>query len=519
MSPAATKAHELYRSMRCHSCQIEIPKGSTYEPKTQWIRVPSKHGGPPKYAILCQPCAALAKSGKMSTPEQASTEPAQAPTATETQPQAPISTETMPTATELFPSPIAPPPMAHAPSSNGTPHAAPPPVVTPVPLATMDPAAAMAQMFAPMLAPIVAKALAPHIEHTSREAAREQAQALTAAVQEHARQLIVAAVDGTRADLAKQIAAALATAEAKVDPAKLAEAARAALVAEIIPEVAALKDGAATLAPEIPSADPLYLDSTETSTLVRWMLANDRHMLVSGPSGSGKTFPIEQECAKAGRRAIKISCAEGITYGTLVARQTLTQDKDTGATVTRWQDGALVRAMRSGAVLILDEIDHIPGSILAVLYAVTDSRSGPARLEVPDSGELVTAAPGFLIAATCNAQRDTTGSYTGNRLSAALVGQRLAAIPADYLPHKLESEIFQRAGAAKSAANELAEQLAKLRALYQAGEIGLAPSTRIGVQIVRDCADGLTLAQAWTVRLLGGLDEEQAKRAQAAIGA
>jgi hypothetical protein len=67
-----------------------------------------------------------------------------------------------------------------------------------------------------------------------------------------------------------------------------------------------------------------------------------------------------------------------------------------GSTV--WQDGPVVRALRYGRKLILDEIDRHSGEIYSLLLGVLDD---PAGITLP-TGERVRAARGYGVIATTN---------------------------------------------------------------------------------------------------------------------
>jgi hypothetical protein len=82
---------------------------------------------------------------------------------------------------------------------------------------------------------------------------------------------------------------------------------------------------------------------------------------------------------------------------------------DNGATVTTWQDGPVIRAMRgdgtNGFPLVLDEIDQVSGDVRCILHAVCDDWPNIA-ITLPD-GEVVKPKPGFCVIATTNQSPNT----------------------------------------------------------------------------------------------------------------
>lgn len=333
-----------------------------------------------------------------------------------------------------------------------------------------------------------------------------------------------------RADeAAEKVAQALAALEApKVDAAEIERHAYEGTKRAIIEAQDAGADVSKLPVPvPVPALDPLYQADTSTGEDVRFALATGRHCLVSGPSGSGKTYPVRMECARAGRPVVELSAGDGIGYTHLVGSVTLERDAQ-GGIITGWRDGALLRAMRAGAVLLLDEADQLPRPLLALLYGILEP-GRTAELYVPELGASVQAKPGFQVAATGNTVRDATGLYSGERPSAALLN-RMACIAAEYLSAAQECAIFERCGLEKPQAHAIVRALAALRKDYDAGALTVAPSTRTGVQVSRallglmpdgstpkGIAQPLKPSRAWGLYLLGALPNEEAKRASLAI--
>ena len=115
-----------------------------------------------------------------------------------------------------------------------------------------------------------------------------------------------------------------------------------------------------------------------------------RLLLVYGPPGTGKTH-----AALGGRSDV---------YSVTVTPETPAAELR-GHYVPRagefvWQDGPAVRAWREGARLVVNEIDHAGGDLVALLLAILDNPES-AVLTLP-SGETVRPAPGFQCVATMN---------------------------------------------------------------------------------------------------------------------
>lgn len=366
------------------------------------------------------------------------------------------------------------------------------------------------------------RSFAPQIDPAQVQAIAEQAAAdATAPLASHLVSLAQAA-----AELAQRLANIETQPQPeapKIDPAELERLARIAAAQEAraaVQDAQASGAVALTVVGEVPPVDPLYHDASDTSADIRALIERNSHVLVSGPSGSGKTFPALQECARLGRRAVLVSCADGITYSALVARPSQTTPS------LEYRYGPLPLAMRAGAVLVLDEIDKLDPLLAAVFHGPLEPDSRRRTLHVPETGETIVAAPGFLVIATCNGLRDESGSYAAHRIDGAFL-TRCRGVAADYLPLADEQALFERAGLDTRRAELLAKTLIGLRTVHTRGDFSLPPSTRLGVQWLRmvlgrhdDGSAGaapIAPARAWRLSCLSLVTPAQAQLAAGII--
>lgn len=119
---------------------------------------------------------------------------------------------------------------------------------------------------------------------------------------------------------------------------------------------------------------------------------------VHGLSGVGKTMQIEQAAAKYRRPFFRAQITRESTNEDLIGSYAL---KD-GETV--WKDGPVLKAYRSGGILLLDEIDLNPG--LMMLQVVLENKP----IYVSQTGELVYPKAGFNVFATGNTKGDGSDS-------------------------------------------------------------------------------------------------------------
>lgn len=116
-------------------------------------------------------------------------------------------------------------------------------------------------------------------------------------------------------------------------------------------------------------------------------------LLLKGPTGCGKTRFVQHMASELNLDLIEVACHEETSAVDLVGRFILKG----GETV--WQDGPLVRAMKLGAILYLDEIAEAREDIIVALHPVLDHRR---QIYIDKTGETVAAKNDFMIVASYN---------------------------------------------------------------------------------------------------------------------
>ena len=111
---------------------------------------------------------------------------------------------------------------------------------------------------------------------------------------------------------------------------------------------------------EIPS-HTLVLQS-----MMRDIVSGERHLLLLGPQGCGKNKLSDYLCHLLNREREYVQLHRDSTVGTL----TLTPSLQEGKLV--WEDSPLVRAVKKGYVLMVDEADKAPVEVTSVLKSLVE---------------------------------------------------------------------------------------------------------------------------------------------------
>ena len=155
---------------------------------------------------------------------------------------------------------------------------------------------------------------------------------------------------------------------------------------------------------------------------------------IYGPTGNGKSTTVEQICAKQNRPIIRINLNSMTDEDQLIGTKTLT---DGNVEVI---EGPVVRAMRMGYVLLLDEIDAGNANTLLCLQPILEGKPFYFKLK----NEMIIPAAGFNIFATANTKGKGSedGRYIGtNILNEAFLERFAVTMIQDYPSQSVELKI------------------------------------------------------------------------------
>lgn len=217
-------------------------------------------------------------------------------------------------------------------------------------------------------------------------------------------------------------------------------------------------------------------------------------VLLKGPTGSGKSRFVESMAHQLGREMIKVSCNEDTSSSDLLGRFLLKGNE------TLWQDGPVVRAVRSGALLYLDEIAEAREDVLVVLHSLTDHRR---EIIVDRTNEVLQAPAHFILVASFN-----PGYQSRLKEMKPSTRQRFVTLEFDYPSEEIEREIIeQETQCSSKVANQLAILAKKIRSLDEL-TLRETVSTRLLVNAAHLMQAGVEAREACAVAIVNSLTDD-----------
>lgn len=197
-----------------------------------------------------------------------------------------------------------------------------------------------------------------------------------------------------------------------------------------------------------------YLPVGKEETVFRHAWESRLPLMVKGPTGCGKTRFIQHMAEKLGCELVTVSCNEDTSAIDLLGRHLLLGGE------TRWVDGPVTRAVRSGALLYLDEIAEARADALVVIHSLSDHRR---ELFLDRTGETLRAPGEFMLIVSYN-----PGYQRSMRELKPSTRQRFVALSFGHPPESVETEIIVgETGVEKATAQRLVQIGRKIRNLTE----------------------------------------------------
>ena len=252
--------------------------------------------------------------------------------------------------------------------------------------------------------------------------------------------------------------------------------------------------------------EPFFLPVADEVDLFEAAYSQRIPILLKGPTGTGKTRFVEfmswrlnQKRIKDGRKddtspLVTVACHEDLTASDLVGRYLLEPEG------TRWIDGPLTRAVKSGGICYLDEIIEARKDTTVLIHPLADHRR---LLHIEKLGEVIEAHPNFLLVISYN-----PGYQSALKDLKHSTRQRFIAIEFDFAPRDLEGPIIEHeSGCDRETAQQLALLGEKIRNLVGHG-LQEGASTRLLIYAGRLMSEGIAPRRACEVAIVWGLTDD-----------
>jgi len=179
-------------------------------------------------------------------------------------------------------------------------------------------------------------------------------------------------------------------------------------------------------------AESLYIDWNNSFEVLDKAYELGLFVLIIGPKGTGKTTLVREFSAK---KNIKL---ESINFSLRTRESHLVGSKSLENGSVGFDEGILVKSMREGNMLYLDEINAAEADVLLRLDEALDDRRQIVLKE--SGGELIQANSGWFVVATINPL-----THVGTKeLPPQLLSRFPVRIRLEYPPEEIELQIVKK---------------------------------------------------------------------------
>ncbi|KAF2126090.1 midasin [Dothidotthia symphoricarpi CBS 119687] len=168
------------------------------------------------------------------------------------------------------------------------------------------------------------------------------------------------------------------------------------------------------------------------NNLIRAASTRRYPVLIQGPTSSGKTSMIEYLAKKSGNKFVRINNHEHTDLQEYLGSYISGADGK-----LTFQEGILVRALREGHWIVLDELNLAPTDVLEALNRLLDDNR---ELLIPETQEVVRPHDDFMLFATQN----PAGLYGGRKVLSRAFRNRFLELHFDDIPVEELTEILHR---------------------------------------------------------------------------
>ncbi len=211
-----------------------------------------------------------------------------------------------------------------------------------------------------------------------------------------------------------------------------------------------------------------YLDWNNSIQILNKAYETDLFVLIIGPKGTGKTALVRDFAKNKNVNLVTINFSLRTRESHLIGTKTLTD-----GTVS-FDEGILIKSMRDGDMLYLDEINAAEADVLLRLDEALDDRRQIGLKE--STGEVIKAKENWFVIATINPL-----THTGTKeLPPQILSRFPVRIRLEYPPENIELEIIKKYVSGKHE-SEIIQAIKLANTLRQAAaveELFYSPSLR-----------------------------------------
>ena len=235
------------------------------------------------------------------------------------------------------------------------------------------------------------------------------------------------------------------------------------------------------------------------------LLKLNKNLLLKGPTGSGKTKLAETLSETLEQPMYQVNCSIDLDAESLLGFKTI-QTNDDGQQEIVFIDGPVIKAMKEGHILYIDEINMAKPETLPVLNGVLDYRR---KLTNPFTGEVINAAPGFNVIAAINE------GYIGTLPMNEALKNRFVVIQVDYIDGNILGDVIRQQSQLQD--EKLITQIIKfnedLRTMTKQGQISEEAASIRALIDLSDLATVMPIERAIKRTIIDKLEDEREQQA------